>query len=327
MKIQYIPLLALIAVFLFIVTFVFGAWLFFDESNFMKRRMVKKRLLYMSSGAWRGQEKFALYRDKMMEDASFLVRLSYALPQRQHLDKMIMAAGLSINPMFIVLASLALIPVGWMIGTFLLKSAMLGLLLAGIGGFSPYLVLQSKIRSRQALFIEQFPESLDLFARSLRAGHAMTSGLSMVSEEMPSPIKDEFGVVVDEINFGLSFDDALLNLCERIPLTDVKFFSVAIMIQRETGGNIADVMNNISQIIRRRVQFKRNVKTLTAEGRMSAIILIGLPILMFGYLYMVNYDYVSLLWREKMGQYMSIAGFILLIVGSFVINKMTDIEG
>ena len=327
MKIQYISLFALVAVFLFIVALVFGAWLFIDESSFMKRRMVKKRLLYMSSGTWRGQEKFALYRDKMMEDASLLVRLSYALPQRQHLDKMIMAAGLSINPMFIVLASLALLPAGWIIGTFLLKNAMLGLLLAGIGSFIPYLVLQSKIRARQAIFLDQFPEALDLFARSLRAGHAMTSGLAMVSEEMPSPIKDEFGVVVDEINFGLSFDDALLNLCARMPLTDVKFFSVAIMIQRETGGNIADVMNNISQIIRRRVQFKLTVKTLTAEGRLSAMILIGLPILMFGFLYFTNFEYVSALWLNKIGQYMALSGIVLMFVGAIVIHKMVDIEG
>ncbi len=327
MKIQYISLFALVAVFLFIVALVFGAWLFIDESSFMKRRMVKKRLLYMSSGTWRGQEKFALYRDKMMEDASLLVRLSYALPQRQHLDKMIMAAGLSINPMFIVLASLALLPAGWIIGTFLLKNATLGLLLAGLGGFIPYLVLQSKIRSRQAIFLDQFPESLDLFARSLRAGHAMTSGLAMVSEEMPSPIKDEFGVVVDEINFGLSFDDALLNLCARMPMTDVKFFSVAIMIQRETGGNIADVMNNISQIIRRRVQFKLTVKTLTAEGRLSAMILIGLPILMFGFLYFTNFEYVSALWLNKIGQYMALSGIVLMFVGAIVIHKMVDIEG
>ena len=110
-------------------------------------------------------------------------------------------------------------------------------------------------------------------------------------------------------------------------MTDVKFFSVAIMIQRETGGNIADVMNNISQIIRRRVQFKLTVKTLTAEGRLSAMILIGLPILMFGFLYFTNFEYVSALWLNKIGQYMALSGIVLMFVGAIVIHKMVDIEG
>jgi tight adherence protein B len=149
----------------------------------------------------------------------------------------------------------------------------------------------------------------------------------MISEEMSSPLKDEFREIYDEINFGLSVKDALLNLCERMPLTDVKFFAAATVIQGETGGNIADFMNNISQIIRSRLTFKRNVKTLTAEGRMSAIILLGLPVGLFGYLYLVNFDYISLLWLEKMGQYMLGAGIVLMLAGAYVIKKMVDIEG
>lgn len=324
---QLVSQLALLAVFFLGTALVLAIWLLVEESSFMKRRMVKKRLMFMSSGEWHGQEKIVLYREKLLADASFLVRLSFTLPGRQTLERMIVAAGLAINPLLFILVSLALLPIGWLAGMLFLKNATFALFAAGLAGLLPFLALRMKVQRQQEKFLEQFPEALDLFARALRAGNALTAGISMISEEMSSPLKDEFGAMFDEINFGLSVKEALLNLCERVPLSDVKFFAVATVIQGETGGNIAEVMNNISRIIRGRVRFKRQVKTLTAEGRMSAVILLGLPVTMFGYLYVVNFDYISLLWVEPMGRYLLGTGIVLMLAGAGVIKRMVNIEG
>jgi len=148
----------------------------------------------------------------------------------------------------------------------------------------------------------------------------------MISDEMDAPLSEEFGASVDEIKLGLTVKEAMDNLCIRVPLSDLRFFAVAVLIQRETGGNLAEILDNISRLIRERIQFKQLVKTLTAEGRISAVILIFLPILLFVYLYTTNYDYVSLLWTDETGRYMLFGAAILQIVGAYVIKRIVDID-
>jgi tight adherence protein B len=121
-------------------------------------------------------------------------------------------------------------------------------------------------------------------------------------------------------------NEAMENLCERVPISDLRFFTVAVLVQRETGGNIGEILDNISRLIRERIQFKRHVAALTAEGRLSAVVLIGLPILMFFYMYTTNYDYLSLLWKEKIGHYMIFGAIILQIIGSYIIKRIVDID-
>lgn len=315
------------AVFVFIVLLIFSFWLLFTENKYLEKRAIKKRLLFMSTGTWHGQEKIASYREKALANANAFVKLSFKLPRIKHLDRIILAGGLEINPSFFVLGSIVLGAIGVLAGCVIPKkipglAAGMGILFALL----PYLYMRVRAARSKKKFIDQFPEALDLLSRAMRSGHGFTSGLSMVSEQMDSPIKDEFGSVVDEVNFGLSLKEALLNMCERVQIADLKFFSMAVLIQTETGGNIAEIMDNISRILRERIQFKRQVNTLTAEGKISAYILLALPILMFIYFYMTNYDYVSLLWREQLGQYMLAGGIFFQIIGAIVIFKMVDIE-
>jgi tight adherence protein B len=143
---------------------------------------------------------------------------------------------------------------------------------------------------------------------------------------MEEPIKSEFRATVDEISMGLSLKDAFDNLCTRVPSTDLRFFAIALLIQKETGGNIAEILDRIGRLIRERLQFKRQVRALTAEGRLSAWVLILLPLVMLVYMYFVNYDYVSQLWTEKMGLYMLTGGFFLQCVGAFVIRRIVTID-
>lgn len=318
---------------IYFVVFIFATLLFFSflilvaENSYFKKQAIKKRLLCMSSGSWHGQEKINLYRQNTLDQANCFVKIASSLPRLKKLNKIILAAGLEINPWSVVLFSILSGIFGITVGVLFQKNLlgmeiMMGILFA----FLPYFYLLVKANKLKQKILEQFPEALDLLSRALRSGHAFTSAMAMVSEQMDTPIKDEFGAVVDEINFGLSHKEALLNMCERKPLPDLRFFAVAVLIQSETGGNIAEIMDNIGRILRERIQFKRQLKTLTAEGKISAIILLALPVLMFFYLYASNYEYISLLWRDQIGKYLLAGGILLQILGTIIIRRMVDIE-
>ena len=148
----------------------------------------------------------------------------------------------------------------------------------------------------------------------------------MIAQEMPDPIKSEFQATVDEIKLGLTFGEALNNLCGRMPSTDLKFFAISILIQKETGGNAAEILDRISTLLRERVRFRGEVKTLTAEGRLSGNILLAIPLFLFGYFYFANYAYISLLWTEQLGRYMLYGGIFLQILGAIVIKQLVKIE-
>jgi tight adherence protein B len=239
---------------------------------------------------------------------------------------MLLKTGVPLNATTFLLGSFALGCIGLLVGLKYLPQVIaatgFGLLLL----FLPLLWLKIAERAYYNNFQEQLPEALDLLARAVRSGHAITSGLEIIGQEMADPIRAEFAAVVDEVNLGLTLKEALDNLCERVPSLDIRFFAIAILLQKETGGNIAEILDNISRLLRERVQFARQVKALTAEGRYSAGVLISLPILMFIYVYFMNYGYISTLWTEKIGQYMLFGAVVLQIIGAWVIKRIVTIE-
>jgi tight adherence protein B len=316
----------LIAIFIFGVSLTLSLWLLLEESRFMRERSIKKRLLYISASTAQGEEKIKLYRERVLEDANLFMRLSYNMASARKLARLLHTAGVQVSPLLFVFLCLTAGLAAAGTAGYLFKDPGIALLTGAVFLVAPFLYLKVRLRAIHAKFNEQLPEALDLLSRAMRAGHALTSGLAMVSEEMGQPIKDEFATVVDEINFGLSFKEAFYDMCERMPLTDLKFFSVAMLIQRETGGNITEIMDNISRLIRERMQFHQQVKTLTAEGRLSGLILLAMPVVMFIYLYAVNFEYISLLWRDPVGPYMLGGGIISQIIGAIVIKKMVAIE-
>lgn len=322
---DFITITLLSIVFLFAVSLVELVYRLWVESDFAKKKIFKRRLMYISAGGKHGKEKLSRFREKTLQDAAYIEKLANNLPRIARLDQMLLKSGLALNASGYVFLCCALVGLGLLSG-FVLKRPDLAFILGLFGLLAPYLFLRLKERQFMAKFEEQLPEALDLLSRAMRSGHALTSGLEMVAMEMEDPIKSEFAATVDEINLGLSFKEAFGNLCERVPSTDLAFFSIATLIQKETGGNIAEILNKISKLIRERIQFKRELKTLTAEGRLSAGILIALPILMFGYIYFANYDYISLLWKDKTGQYMVATGIFLQILGFFVISRIVKIE-
>jgi tight adherence protein B len=316
----------LLAVFVFVAAIVFTAFFAWTESRFAEKRQVKRRLLYISAGGKHGQEKLARYRESVLKDIGTYERLIFTLPRLSTLDGLLIKSGLPINATLFLVASAAFGLIGFLLVYNFLPQAIaavgVGLLCLAL----PYLLLKLAEKRYYQKFNEQLPEALDLLARAMRSGHALTSGLEMIAKELPDPIKSEFSATVDEINLGLTLKEALDNLCERVPVVDLRYFAIAVLVQKETGGNVAEILDNISRLIRERVQFQRQVKALTAEGRLSAIILIGLPIFMFVYIYLVNYEYIKLLWTEEIGRYMLFGALVMQVIGSYMIKRIVDIE-
>jgi tight adherence protein B len=194
-------------------------------------------------------------------------------------------------------------------------------------GFSlPLCWVWNKRRVRLKHFATQLPDALELVARALRAGHALGAGMHVVAEEMPSPISDEFGRVYDEQNLGIALEDAMRTMCERVPNLDLKFFVTAVAIQRQTGGDLAEILDKIGYVIRERYKILGQVQALTAEGRLSGVVLIGLPFVLLLLMMHINYDYTKLLWEHPLGRQMSIAGIVMMILGALVIKKIIDIK-
>lgn len=323
---ETLNVLLLSAVFIFTVALVVVAYLAWDESRFVEKYTIKRRLLYISAGGKHGQEKLARYRTNILKDVGAFERFLLSLPRLSSLDNLLIKVKVPVNATLFITASIALGIIGFLVGYRYLPQLTAAVVL-GVGFvLFPFLLLKLAEKNYYSRFNEQLPEALDLLARAVRSGHALTSGLEMVSKEMTDPIRTEFGVTIDEINLGLTFKEAMENLCARVPLQDLRFFAIAVMVQKETGGNVAEILNNISRLIRERTQFKRQVKALTAEGRLSAIVLISLPIIMFIYIYFVNYNYLSLLWTEPLGHYMLFGAIVMQIIGSYIIKRIVDID-
>ena len=321
-----LTLLLLGAVFLFTVSLVGVIILAWSESKFAEKQAIKKRLFYISAGGKHGKEKLKKYRDRVLNDVGAFESLALKMPRVSSLDRLLLKTNLPLNASTFIIGTLALATIGTLLALKLLPHAGSA---AGVGVLLlilPCLALKIAERNYHNRFQEQLPEALDLLARALRSGHALTSGLEMVATEMEDPIKSEIGAAVDEINLGLTFQEAFDNLCARVPSTDLRFFTISILIQRETGGNVAEILDNISRLIRERIQFARQVRALTAEGRYSAGVLICLPVFLFIYIYFVNYSYLSLLWKENIGEMMLLGAVVSQLIGAYLIKRIVTIE-
>jgi len=193
-------------------------------------------------------------------------------------------------------------------------------------GYMPIFRLQGMKRKRMDKFHNQLPEALDLMARALKAGHTFGGGMRMVANEFDAPIGPEFGKTLDEINYGMDVDRALANLQSRVDCSDLKFFVVSVNIQRETGGNLAEIIAKIAGLVRERFGLFGKIRVLSAEGRVSAYILIALPFLLGVILYIVNADYISLLWTRDLGQSLVWGAGVSMAIGAFVIRKIIKIK-
>ena len=197
---------------------------------------------------------------------------------------------------------------------------------AVLAALVPVNVLKHMRTLRMRKFEEQLPEALDLLARSLRAGHSFTAGMEMVATEMPTPVGPEFRLLYDQQNYGMPIGDALRRFAERIPILDARFFVTAVLIQRESGGNLSEVLDNLSKVIRERFRVKRQMRVISAHGRITGWILVCLPPALGVALMAVSEEHRKTMFGETLGIQMMIAAAVLQVIGTLIIRKIVDVE-
>lgn len=202
----------------------------------------------------------------------------------------------------------------------------LGFICALIAGSLPYLYVRRRRTVRFKQFEEQFPEAIDLIARAMRAGHGLSAGLGMVAEELPQPVGREFRLLYDWQNFGMSLPDALHRFAGRVPLLDARFFVTAVLTQRESGGNLAEVLDNLSRVIRERFRVKRQIRVLSAHGRVTGAVLSAMPPAMALFFFISKPDYIKELANDPLGMRMVVGALLMQIVGMLIIRRLVDIE-
>ncbi|HEY7499792.1 MAG TPA: type II secretion system F family protein [Vicinamibacterales bacterium] len=242
------------------------------------------------------------------------------------LSRWIEQTGVKTSVSTVILAALMFGGVFGFIFMMLMKNPLAFLIGGALGAAVPFFFLGYKRSKRIHKFEEDFPEALDLVARALKAGHAFVTGLRMVADEMDEPVGPEFRKTFDEQNFGLPMKDALENLTARVPSLDVRFFATAVLIQRETGGNLSEILENLAHVVRERFKILRQVRVHTAHGRFTGYVLLALPVVLCIALTFINPDHMNLLFRERMGQFMLMTAVVMQTIGYFWIRQVIKIE-
>lgn len=248
------------------------------------------------------------------------------MPQFLSLEKLFVQADCNIPPSTLFGIGVGLSALAVTTTILLRMSIGLALLNGVLVFFLPLLWLYWKRAQRIAKFTKQLPDAMELVARALRSGQSLAAAVHVVAEELPEPISVEFGRVFEEQNLGVPIEEALRAMTDRVPLTDLRFFVTSVAIQRQTGGDLAEILDKIGYIIRERFRILGQVQALTGEGRLSGIVLISLPFVLFGYLLNSNADYIRPLWETPEGRWMSVGALIAQVVGALVIRKIVDIK-
>ncbi|HEY6806188.1 MAG TPA: type II secretion system F family protein [Pyrinomonadaceae bacterium] len=314
-------------VFLFALFLVLGAYLIATHGSDAKRKRLQRRMSEaLMHSAHTEDVEVALARNELMSEIPWLNRSLIQLGAALQLKRMLDQADLHITPsrllMFSVMAG-----VFGALATSVVSDIIPLWFVAGIAAASlPFFHVWWKRRKRFDAFLEHLPDALDLMSRGLQAGHAFSEALHMVSTEMPDPIASEFRKTYEEQNLGLSLKLALENLTQRIPLLDLKMCVTAVLIQRETGGNLAEILEKVAYTIRERFRIMGDLKTLTTSSRMSAWLLCALPIFVAIAVTVMNPDYMSVLWKDQRGHYLIAAAMILQVTGMLIVRKILQIK-
>jgi len=242
------------------------------------------------------------------------------------LSKVIEQSGVKTTPSAIVLMSVLALIAGTLVAMMFVHLWAVALVVGLLAGSAPLAFIHNRRNARLKKFEEQFPEALDLISRALRAGHAFQTALGMAGDELKDPVGPEFKKTFDQQNFGLPLRDALFQLAERVPNLDVQFFVTAVLIQRETGGNLSEILDNLSHVVRERFKIKRQVRVHTAHGRFTAFVLLALPAALALVLTMLARQQMEPLFYTHMGQMMLLVAAVLQTIGFFWIRQVIKIE-
>jgi tight adherence protein B len=317
--------LIVVGVFAAVLGIVFGAyWLLVLVPEQRDSGAVRKRLRT-------GRQRITKAEiGKSVESVGAVVALDDALERwtfiSEPLKAVVERSGLRLTPGGLVLMSAFFAVLVFAVIQVLTPYTLAALVLGAIAGAVPILYVRRKARQRIALFEEQFPEAIDLIARALRAGHALPTALQMTSEEVPDPVGAEFKLLFEQQNYGLSMTEALRAFADRVPLLDARFFVTALQTQREMGGNLSEVLDRLAAVIRERFKVKRQVRAVSAHGRITGAVLGALPPVVATALFILSPDHIRLLVDDPLGLYMVIIGVVLQVVGVLIIRRIVDVE-
>jgi len=316
----------IVLVFAAVIFLLEGVYLWWTASHGRQARRIEQRLRAMSPLAAGDAVQLTLLKERTLSDSLTLQRLLKRVPHMAQLDRFLAQSGLDWSAATAITYSAAAGVAGAVVADMLLPGWTMTIAAGVACAALPWLVV-GRARLRRLRQLEaQLPEAADLMSRALRSGHAFPGALQMVGNEMPEPIAGEFRIVSDEINYGVALSDALQNLARRVPLTDVRYFVIAVLIQRESGGNLAEILDSISSIIRERLKLLGRVRVLSAEGRMSAWILGLLPFAVGLLISVVHPRFIAVLWNDPLGIQMTWSALGLMVVGVIWMRKIIQIH-
>ena len=313
-------------VFVLVAVAVFAAVSLLDQRS-AQARLIKERLAHERKPPERApEEELALLRDEQLSKIPALDTLLRRSTRVANIQKMLAQGGLSMRAgNFLGFSALAGV-VATIAAYVLSKRVEVAWVALLLGFLLPYSYASFRRNQRFEKFEELFPEAIDTLARAVRAGHAFTTALEMITAEVTEPVSGEFRQLYEEQKFGMPVRDALINLTERMPLVDVKFFVTAVMLQRETGGNLAEILDNLSYVIRERFKIQRQVRVYTAQGRLTMALLMAMPPIIVTIMLLLNPSFIRPLFADPIGHTLLVAGIILQTIGYFVIRRIIRIQ-
>ena len=320
------PIVIAIAVFAFVVTIVgIVAVTVLGKSS----TELEDRLDVLTANGSGSAKKGALKENISLLAQSMDDRPSFAEILFAHfgdLRKLLEQAGVSISSSQFLLITIGFAIAGG-VASFYFRAPYWSVPLVALGvGVLPFLFLIFKRKRRMAKFASQLPEALELISRALRAGHSLAAGFNLVGDEMAEPIRLEFARCYEEQNFGIPLEEALQGMTVRVPNLDLRFFATAVIMQRQTGGDLAEILDKIGHLIRERFKIWGQIQALTGEGRLSGIVLLALPPILFVVMYKLNQEYVMVLFRDEMGKKMLAFAVVMQLLGALVIRKIINIK-
>ena len=289
------------------------------------KRSVDERLFQLSNAS-RGDVADSLIRTHATGPLPAVDRAARQAFSGLAIERWVEQSGLRLSISGLLLIALGLGALGAFVGARFSHRGLVAVLGFVAAGALPFLVVRQKRRSRLHKFEEHFPEALDLISRAIRAGHAFSAGMKMVADEMSEPIGPEFRKAFEEQNFGMSLKEALNGLSVRVPLLDVRFFATAVLIQKETGGNLSEILDSLAAVVRERFKIHRQVRVHTAHGRFTGYVLLALPAFLATALSFINPEHMNMLFRDQIGQMLIISAIVMQTIGWFWIRQVIKIE-
>jgi tight adherence protein B len=319
-------LLIALVVFVLVAAAAFAGVSLLDQRS-ARARLIKERLAEERKGPERAaEEELALVRDEQLSEIPAIDNLLRRSARVSAIQKTLAQAGMTLRAgNFLGISGLAGVT-ATILAYVLTKKVEVAWMAMIVGFLLPYSYVSYKRTKRFQKFEELFPEAIDTLARAVRAGHAFTTALEMITNEIGEPVGGEFRQLYEEQKFGMPVRDALMNLTDRIPSVDVKFFVTAVMLQRETGGNLAEILDNLSYVIRERFKIQRQVRVYTAQGRLTMALLMGMPPIIVVVMMALNPGFIHPLFADPIGHTLLVAGITLQTVGYFVIRKIIRIQ-